>query len=108
MSRRRFLAGLLVTVAAPAVARAADYDATSNVADLDWLIERLRARYAYLSDRHVDLAKLRAVYAPQAAAATGRRAFLGVLERVLAELHDHHIGANTNNDDSPQLVPTGA
>ncbi len=108
MSRRRFLAGLLVSAAAPAVARAGLPDANPNVADLDWLIERLRSRYAYLADRHVDLARLRAIYAPQAASAVGKRAFLGVLEQVLAELHDHHIGANTNSDDSPQLVPTGA
>ena len=103
MDRRKFLIGASAAALAPFAARAA---IPAN--DIDWLVDQLAAHYAYLPDRHIDLAKLRALYRPQAEAARDDHAMLGVLERLLAELHDHHIELTTNNQDSPQLVPTGA
>jgi carboxyl-terminal processing protease len=103
MHRRHFLAGLGAATLAPTIARAIDYGS-----DIGWLIDVMAKRYAYLPDRHVDLDKLRDIYVPKAQAVSDDRAFLGVLESVLAEFHDHHIETNTNNPDSPQLVPTSA
>ena len=83
-------------------------DGDANATDVAWLIGQIAAHYAYLPDRHVDLTKLGAIYGAEARGAGDAHAFLGVLERLLAEFHDHHIEANTNNAASPQLVPTGA
>ena len=83
-------------------------DGAANAFDMAWLIDQIAAQYAYLPDRHIDIAKLRKVYVAEASAACDAHAFLGVLEHLLAEMHDHHIEANVNNAASPQLVPTGA
>ncbi len=109
MQRRQVLAGLMALSAMPFPARAdMCRDGTANAADMAWLIDRLEAQYAYLPDRHIDLAKLRKLYVAQAGAVCEPHAFLNVLERMLAELHDHHIEPTVNNAASPQLVPTGA
>ncbi|HEX4303293.1 MAG TPA: S41 family peptidase [Rhizomicrobium sp.] len=83
-------------------------DATANGADIGWLIDQIAAHYGYLADCHIDIAKLRRIYVAEAGAVCEPHAFLGVLERVLAELHDHHIEPTVNNAASPQLVPSGA
>ena len=83
-------------------------DADANAADMAWLIDRIAAHYAYLPDRHIDLARLRMLYVAAAQATCDPHAFLGVLERMLAELHDHHIEPTVNNSASPQLVPSNA
>ena len=109
MQRRQVLAGLLAFGALPFPARAGICrDAAANAEDMSWLIDKIAAQYAYLPDRHIDIAKLRKIYDGEASAACDAHAFLGALERMIAELHDHHIEANVNNSDSPQLVPTGA
>jgi len=107
MNRRTFL-GAMMAATLPFPANALQCrDADANASDVRWLIDQLEAHYAYLPDRHIDLAKLRAIYVAEAHAVCEPHAFLGVLERLLAELHDHHIEANVNNAASPQLVPTG-
>src|SRR5471032_3011872 len=109
MQRRHFLAGLMAFSTLPFSALADSCrDGVANAADVSWLIDKIVAQYAYLPDRHIDIAKLRKIYVAEAAAACDAHAFLGVLEGLLAELHDHHIEANVNNAASPQLVPTGA
>ncbi|HEV2651816.1 MAG TPA: S41 family peptidase [Rhizomicrobium sp.] len=99
MNRRELLAVLM--------ASALPFPADAAGSDIAWLIDEMVAKYAYLRDRHIDLARLRQIYVAEEQAATDARAFLGVLEHFLAEFHDHHIEANTNNNRSPQLVPTG-
>ena len=76
-------------------------------ADLDFLVDQIAAHYAYLPDRHLDLARLRAIYEPKAEAADTPAAFLSVIEQTVAELHDHHATLGSNNAASPQLIPTG-
>lgn len=107
MDRRTFLGAMMAaTLPFPAFATQCR-DATANAADVRWLIDQIEQHYAYLPDRHIDLAKLRTIYIAEAHGVCEPHAFLGVLERLIAELHDHHIEANTNNAASPQLVPTG-
>jgi C-terminal processing protease CtpA/Prc len=108
MDRRTFL-GAVMAATLPFPASAAQCrDGDANAADVRWLIGQVEAHYAYLPDRHIDLAKLRAIYIGEAQAVCEPHTFLNVLERLLAELHDHHIEPNVNNAASPQLVPTGA
>ena len=108
MNRRDFLAALMATTLPFPASAGPCTDGTANAQDIAWLAEQLRAHYAYLPDRHVDLTNLAALYGAEATAACDPHAFLGVLERCLAELHDHHVEAGVNNAGSPMLVPTGA
>ena len=82
--------------------------ADERVADIDWLITQIETRYAYLPERHLDLAKMRALFGPEAKAAQTRDDMIHVVERVVAELHDDHVTLGTNTPSSPQLIPTGA
>lgn len=82
--------------------------ADERVADIDWLITQIETRYAYLPERHLDLAKMRALFGPEARAASTRDDLIHVVERVVAELHDDHVTLGTNTPSSPQLIPTGA
>jgi hypothetical protein len=90
-----------------ATASHAGSDATARVADLDWLVDQIELHYAYLPERHIDLAKLRALYRPRALAAGTRGAWIHVVEQAVGELHDHHATLGTNTPSSPNLVPTG-
>ena len=107
MNRRTFL-GALMAMSLPFPSRADQCrEGPDNAFDVDWLTTQMAARYAYLTDRHIDIAKLRRIYVAEAGAVCEPHAFLNVLERFLAEFHDHHIEAKVNNAHSPQLVPSG-
>lgn len=105
MSKRLVVLAAMALIGAPISALA--LDAADRKADLDFLVDQIAARYAYLPDRHLDLAKLRAIYEPKAAAAEAAGAFLQAIEEAVGELHDHHATLGSNNDASPQLIPTG-
>jgi carboxyl-terminal processing protease len=83
-------------------------DADERVSDIDWLITQIETKYAYLPERHLDLAKMRVLFGPQARSAQTRDEMIHVVERVVAELHDDHVTLGTNTPSSPQLIPTGA
>jgi len=100
------LVAAVAVLGSPAAADSAQ-DAATRRADLDFLVDQIAVHYAYLPDRHLDLAKLRAIYAPKAEAAPTPGAFLQVIEQAVGELHDHHATLGANNDASPQLIPTG-
>lgn len=38
----------------------------------------------------------------------GKRGALAILERMVDDLYDPHIGVNTNNQNSPRLIPSGS
>ena len=82
-------------------------DRAQRKSDLAFLVDQIAAHYAYLQDRHIDLPKLQAIYERKAEAADAPDAFLHVIEEAVSELHDHHATLGVNNDDSPQLIPTG-
>lgn len=81
--------------------------AEERVADIDWLIDTIASRYAYLNEEQVDLEAMRMLYRQEATFATTRNSWLHVLEDLLANLHDHHVNLNQNAGSSPQLVPSG-
>jgi C-terminal processing protease CtpA/Prc len=93
---------------APVTPARPDATAEQRVADLNWLIDRLKAKYAYPEKQNVDFDALKATYREAAEKATTPAAWLGVLEHVVAELHDHHATLGRNNANSPQLIPSGA
>jgi C-terminal processing protease CtpA/Prc len=105
----RFLAvSLLCAFATQSHAAETPVSPAARVADIDWLIGQIETRYAYLPQRHLDLAKMRALYEPLAKSADTHDAMVHVVERVIAELHDDHVTLGTNTPSSPQLIPTGA
>jgi C-terminal processing protease CtpA/Prc len=75
--------------------------------DFDQLWTTLRDGYAYFDAANTDWDRVRAIYRHQASQAKSRTDFIGVLERVLGELHDPHTHLNVNTQHSPRLVPTG-
>jgi C-terminal processing protease CtpA/Prc len=103
------IASLLLLLAFTPPSRAVDElpDADARSADVDWLITQIESRYAYLPQRHVDLARMRALYVPQARQAGTWRDFIHVVESVIGEMHDDHFTLGTNTPTSPQLIPTG-
>lgn len=86
--------------------RPADPGAADRIADLDWLLATLERDDVYLED--FDRRAIRAFYEPRARDARTRDAWIGVLEDVIGELHDHHVSLGTNTGASPRLVPSGA
>ncbi len=82
--------------------------ADDRIADLNWLVDKLKAKYAYRDKKNIDLDKIKELYRDAAAKATTPGAWLGVLEHVIAELYDHHATLGQNTANSPQLIPSGA
>lgn len=77
-----------------------------RTADFSAFCDFVREEYAYFDIKRTNWDATCALYAPRAAAATDRDAFIGVLERAMAEIYDHHAHLGTNTDKSPRLVPT--
>lgn len=75
-------------------------------ADFTAFCDFVREEYAYFDVKKTDWDRTCAFYVPRAAAAADRGAFVGVLERAMAEIYDHHAHLGTNTDNSPRLVPT--
>ncbi len=100
--RRRFLREAAATLlAVPFAARAA---ATGPAADFDALCRSIDEGYAFL-ERPADWKAARARWRPKAAAAKDRSALIEVLEGLIAELEDHHVGLDAHNPGSPRPVP---
>jgi carboxyl-terminal processing protease len=80
--------------------------AEQRSADFAAFCDFVREEYAYFDVKKTDWGRTCAFYAPRAAAAADRNAFVAVLERAMAEIYDHHAHLGTNTPDSPRLVPT--
>ncbi|MDQ7947184.1 MAG: S41 family peptidase [Pedobacter sp.] len=76
--------------------------------DFDYFWQSINDNYCYFSKKGIDWKSLRATYQSEIDTVTSRNAFIGILEKVLNELHDHHSSLNTNTPFSRRLVPTGA
>jgi C-terminal processing protease CtpA/Prc len=75
-------------------------------ADFSAFCDFVREQYAYFDVKKTNWNATCTSYAPRAAAAADRDAFVGVLERAMAELYDHHAHLGTNTKQSPRMVPT--
>jgi carboxyl-terminal processing protease len=90
----------------PAAAQQMFISQQQRGADFAAFCDFVREEYAYFDAKKTDWDRTCAFYAPRAAAAADRDAFVGVLERAMAELYDHHAHLGTNTGHSPRLVPT--
>ena len=102
MKKLALITLLFITIAASAQSQSAyrkDFDHLWNIVD---------SNYCYFNKKPIDWKKIKAIYASQADTITTRNAFVGIIEKVLNELYDHHISVGTNTDLSRRLVPTGA
>jgi C-terminal processing protease CtpA/Prc len=102
MKKLALIALLFITITASAQTRSAYRK------DFDYLWNTVDSNYCYFNKKPIDWKKIKAIYAPQVDTVTTRNAFVGIIERVLNELYDHHISLGTNTDLSRRLVPTGA
>ena len=97
----------LIVLALPAAGAPESFiTAEQRSADFTAFCDFVRDEYAYFDVKKTDWDAACKFYAPRAAAATDRDAFIGVLERAMAELYDHHAHLGTNTNQSPRLVPT--
>jgi carboxyl-terminal processing protease len=112
MNWRQFLGfaalGLTTLPSSPASAQEAFMQPEQRSADFRAFCDFVREEYAYFDVKKADWNRTCAFYAPLAAAAADRDAFIGVLERAMAEIYDHHAHLGTNTGKSPRLVPTQA
>jgi C-terminal processing protease CtpA/Prc len=102
----RFVAAGLVMFALSDRAQAQGMSSEQRAADFTAFCDFVREQYAYFDVKKTDWDATCRSYAPRAAAAADRDAFIGVLERAMAELYDHHAHLGTNTNQSPRLVPT--
>jgi carboxyl-terminal processing protease len=96
----------MLTLSGRAPAQQAFISAEQRSADFTAFCTFVREEYAYFDVKKTDWDRTCAFYAPRAAAAADRDAFVGVLERAMAEIYDHHAHLGTNTQKSPRLVPT--
>jgi predicted metalloprotease with PDZ domain len=97
----------LIVLALPAAGAPESFiTAEQRSADFNAFCDFGRDEYAYFDVKKTDWDAACKFYAPRAGAATDRDAFIGVLERAMAELYDHHAHLGTNTNQSPRLVPT--
>ena len=102
----RFAAAGLVMFALSDRAQAQGMSSEQRAADFTAFCDFVREQYAYFDVKKTDWDATCRSYAPRAAAAADRDAFIGVLERAMGELYDHHAHLGTNTNQSPRLVPT--
>ena len=76
--------------------------------DAQALCRFVAEEYAYLDRKVLDWPRTCAHFAPLAERAPDEGAFIGVLETLLAQLHDSHAHLGTNTTASPRLVPSQA
>jgi len=75
---------------APAAATQPQATAEQRIEDLNWLVDTLKAKYAYRDKKNIDLDQIKTLYRDAAEKATTPAAWLALVERVVAELYDHH------------------
>ena len=96
----------LLILSAASVAQQPFISAEQRAADFSAFCEFVRDEYAYFDVKKTDWDAACKFHAPRATAAADRDAFIGVLERAMAELYDFHAHLGTNTRQSPRLVPT--
>ncbi len=100
------LAAILVVLVLPQRAPAQGTTAEQRAADFSAFCNFVGEQYAYFDVKKTDWDATCKFYAPRATAAADRDALIGVLERAMAELYDHHAHLGTNTNQSPRMVPT--
>ncbi|MGV3538177.1 MAG: hypothetical protein ACO1OQ_00105, partial [Rufibacter sp.] len=76
--------------------------------DFTYFWKTISEDYAYLDQKQTDWEMARQLYLSQLDTVTDNWKFTALLERAFTEIYDHHASLNTNIDQSPRLVPSGA
>ncbi len=76
--------------------------------DFAYFWQNINDEYCYFNKKQTDWDKVKLLYAPLIDTVSSRSSFVGIIEKALYELYDHHCNLNTNTDYSRRLVPTSA
>lgn len=76
--------------------------------DFNYFWNTIDSNYCYFEKKHIDWKQLHNIYQKQVDTVSTRDAFIGILEKAIYELYDHHCGLRANTKTSRRLVPTGA
>ncbi|MDB5209765.1 MAG: peptidase [Sediminibacterium sp.] len=85
-------------------------DMISNIytRDFDYFWNTVKENYCYWDKKMTDWDKTKAVYRPLTDTITSKGSFIGLLEKALYELYDHHASLSANTAESQRLVPSGS
>jgi C-terminal processing protease CtpA/Prc len=97
----------LCTIGTAAAAQIELATPAQRLSDLHWLTAKFEEEYAYRESRHLDWKRVAQSHRDAAMQAGDIAAWIGVLEKVVAELYDHHASLGANTQKSPQLIPSG-
>lgn len=105
-----FCVVLLLVAPQPQLAQAPapPLDARAVSEDVDALRRYVAENYAYFNQKTGNWQSIPQLYADDLKGVSTRQELVGVLERIVEELYDHHAHLNTNTAASPRLVPSGA
>jgi C-terminal processing protease CtpA/Prc len=99
--------GFVVFMSLMSSAQQKTYTTQQYKDDFEFLWKTINDQYCYFNKKQTDWENVRRIYTPMVDTVKSRSAFVGIIEKVLYELYDHHCGLNTNTDVSRRLVPTG-
>lgn len=78
------------------------------LSDIDVICKEVPKKYAYFEARAAHWSETCERARQEASRVESRKGALEVLERIVDDLYDPHIGLNTNNQNSPRLIPSGS
>ena len=76
-------------------------------ADFDYFWKTVNDEYCYFNKKQTDWQAVKRIYGPVMDTVQSRNSFIGILEKALYEIYDHHAVLNSNTDSSRRLVPSG-
>lgn len=98
---------LFVTLNFFAAAQTPVTSGTSFQQDFKFFWQQINDEYAYFDKKHTDWQRVKEIYTPLADTITSRDGFVGLLEKAMYDLYDHHAILNTNTGHSRRLIPSG-
>ncbi len=75
--------------------------------DFEYLWNTVDTYFAYFDTQKVNWDKVKMIYQPRIDNVKNNAEFIKVLEQITRELHNGHVGLNTNLPSSHRLIPTG-
>ncbi len=75
--------------------------------DFIYFWKTISDEYSYFDSKQTDWHKVKEIYSRAIDTVSGKEQFVGILEKALYEIYDHHAILNTNTNRSYRLVPSG-
>jgi len=76
--------------------------------DFDYFWNTINTDYCYWDKKKTNWDLVKTMYAKNVDTISGKKTFVGLLEKMFYELYDDHASLNTNTPESQRLVPSGA